>query len=343
MLYVTTRSDSDVYTCARALNENRGRDGGFYVPFRLPVLSAEELEALRQKSFSSAVAEMLNRLFGTRVTAWDVECAAGRNPVRLRPLGHKILVLELWHNPKGELHWLVEALGSLLRREEAPPEEGAWTEIGIRMALLCGIFSRMIRENGISGKSPVDISCIAGTFSWVMGAWYARQMGLPIRNIVCTCNENNALWELLHHGQLRTDILSVDTGMPDADVVIPTGLERLIHGCGGSREVERFLDSCRRGRMYCPDDRVQERLRTGLHVSVVSSRRVASTIPSVYGTHGYIFSPYGALAYGGLLDCRVRTGESRCCLVLAEKSPLCDADLTAGALGIGAEELKHFI
>ena len=51
MLYVTTRNNRDAYTAQRVLRENRGPDGGLYVPFREPVFSREEIDALKEKSF----------------------------------------------------------------------------------------------------------------------------------------------------------------------------------------------------------------------------------------------------------------------------------------------------
>ena len=48
MLYVTTRNNRDAYTAQRVLRENRGPDGGLYVPFREPVFSREEIDELRR-------------------------------------------------------------------------------------------------------------------------------------------------------------------------------------------------------------------------------------------------------------------------------------------------------
>lgn len=122
-------------------------------------------------------------------------------------------------------------------------------------------------------KSTWDISVVCGNFDLPMSAWYARAWGLPIGNIICCCNENGNLWNLIHHGQFRTDMVSTPTGTPEADVTLPAGLERLIYACGGLAEVDIYLDACRRGGMYCPRDSVLSRLGEGLDVSVVSSRR----------------------------------------------------------------------
>ena len=95
--------------------------------------------------------------------------------------------------------------------------------------------------------------------------------------------------------------------------------------------------------MYCPRDSVLSRLGEGLDVSVVSSRRMISTISGIRGSAGYLLSPYAALAYAGLLDFRGRTGESCHALVLAEKSPICDAGTVANALGVSEDALEQYM
>ena len=100
MLYVTTRNNRDAFTAQRALTENRGPDGGLYLPFREPSFSPEELTELLEQPFNQCVAQVLNLLFRKGLTAWDVDFAAGKNPVRLKELGQRIFVAEAWHNPR---------------------------------------------------------------------------------------------------------------------------------------------------------------------------------------------------------------------------------------------------
>ena len=339
MLYVTTRSDVDVFTCARAIRESRGSDGGLYVPFRLPHFSAEEISALGEQGFSACVCQMLNLLFGTRMGPWDVSCRIGRYPVRLVSLNQKLLVAECWHNEQGTFQWLVSALTEGLCDEDCRMEAGSWLEIGVGMAVLHGIFAELIRDGIASWDKKVDISVVSGNFSQAMSAWYVREMGLPVGNIILSCNENNSIWELLHQGQLRTDQVAVRTSTPDADVTLPVGLERLIFAAGGRTEVHRFLEICRRGGMYCPSDLILDRLNRGMFAGVVSRNRMLDTISGIYGSNACLLSPYAALAYNGLLDYRIKTGISRPGLILSERSPLQDAAVTAQALGIAEEEI----
>ena len=341
MLYVTTRSKDDAYTARRALLEDRGPDGGMFVPFRVPGFSAEEIDSLAQKRFNDCVAEVLNRLFGSRLTGWDVDLCVGRKPVRVSRLNNRILMGECWHNLSARFSQMVVNLTKMICGE-ADAVPGKWAETGVRIAVLFGIFGELMRE-GIAGRQQkVDISVVSGDFSAPLSAWYAREWGLPIGNIVCCCNENGNLWDFICHGQLRTDGVAVKTVTPEGDVVVPDGLECLIHAYGGAQEVSRYVEVLRRGGTYYIEDNLLHVLRRGLYVTVSSDRRVLNTIPKVYGSQRYLLSPCSALAFAGLQDYRSRTGESRWALVLAERSPGCDTEIVADALGISREKLeKH--
>lgn len=212
-----------------------------------------------------------------------------------------------------------------------------WAEVAVRIAVLAGIFGELNRE-GL--KEKMDISVVSGDFSGPISAWYARSWGLPIGNIICCCNENNSLWDLLTHGQLRTDAVCIPTGLSQADVVVPEHLERLISRLGGEEEMEDYVGCCRRGGMYCPNEELLGKLREGLYASVVSSQRVERTIRGAYGTHGYLLSPASALAYGGLLDYRAKIGTLHPALVLTGESPLLESAFVAEAMGVSEEKLK---
>lgn len=337
MLYVTTRNNRDAFTAHKVLRGDRAQDGGMYLPLHMQGFSVEEIASLKEKTFGEAVAMVLNRLFNLQLSGWDIDFCIGRYPARLALLQHRIYVAETWHNPKWSYEWVVNNLVGYLCDDSVVP--GNWAKIAVQISVLFGIMGDLMRK----GIERTDISLVSGDFSAVISAWYARKWGLPIGNIICSCNENKAVWDLVCQGQLRTDIISVPTITPEADAVIPENLEYLIFECGGYDEVRKFLQCMREGKAYFPGDNIQKKLRTGLHVSVVSSSRAGSTISGVYGTSKYILSPYGALAYAGLLDYRARTGETRHAVVLPQISPGEEQENTAQLMGISVQTLKSLL
>lgn len=335
MLYLTTRGSRDAYTAQRALRESRGPDGGMYLPFRGPLFTMEDWKTLAAQPFGQRVAEILNRLFGARLTCWDVDVCIGRNPVPIVPLCHRTLAAELWHNPRGSYDYFARELAEQLLNE--PNYKSGWLAIALRIAVLFGIYGQLPSDE------KTDIALVSGDFTAPISAWYAREWGLPIGNIICCCNENSGLWELLRHGQLRTDTPSVPTSVPEADVVVPDNLERLVYEAGGTDAVARYLEVCRRGGTYSPTDPVLAKMNRGLAVSVVSSQRIGQTISSVYRTHHYVLSPAAALAYAGLMDARTKPGMGKNALILAEKSPALDAEFAAASLKITEQELNGLL
>lgn len=344
MLYATTRNPDETFTAQRVLTRKRAPDGGLFVPFRLPVFSENEIGSLGQKNFNANLAQTLNLLFGTRLTGYDIDFAMGRYSVRLQQLGQKLVMAECWHNTDWNFTRMIQDLSRLvLADKNAEPELSGWLQTGIRMGVLFGIFGELIRC-GLAGKeNKVDFSAVSGDFSWPMAAWYARGMGLPIGNIICCCTENENLWNFICHGQLRTDTVAVHTVVPEADVVVPEGLEQLISLYGGPEEVDRYVTCLHSGTTYYVEEPFLQRLRKGIYVTVTSERRVLSTIPSAYATHNYLMPSGAALAYAGLQNYRAKTGEMRTALVMTEKSPGVDREVVARGMGIPQQELVTFL
>lgn len=334
MLYVTTRNNGDIFTANHPLIKNRSEDGGAYVPFKLPRLDGEFLRQMGEQPFNHRVAAVLQLLFGSKITGWELDVAIGRHAVRLKNMPHRVMLGQMWHNSDGCFDTLRDDVVRLLRKEGGATE---WSEIAIRMACL----TALIAEIRADDRGTIDVAVPSGDFSAVMAAWYCRAAGLPIGNIVVGCCENAALWDLICKGELRTGQIAVSTITPLCDKVLPRNLERLIFACGGAREVMRYLDACRTGEWYYPGNDVRKFMRKGLCIRVVGEKRVVFTIPNVYTANGQILGPYDALAYSAVLDHRAATGENRPALILSDRSPGRDAAVVAGAMGISEEMLME--
>lgn len=341
MLYITTRNIYDPSTTPKSLHGDRGPDGGLYLPFRMPVFTKEELEEMISGNFSQTVAKILNLFFPCRLNGWDVEFCIGRYPVKITDIKQKVFAAELWHNSGNCYSRLENALSEKVRESICGTYTTSWLRIAIRISVLFGIYGELLRTGSVTPDNSFDVSVPTEDFACAMSVWYARQMGLPISNIICGCNENGALWELLHHGQVRTDVAAVNTTTPEADVAIPAEFERLICATLGQEEAQRFCDICAGGEVYAPKQGMLETLRSGMFAAVISNERLAALIPNVFATTNYILGPYAALAYGGLMDYRTKNRESRLALLVVDRNPVCDAEYTASAMNLSVSQLKE--
>ena len=344
MLYVTTRSRLDTYTAARALSEDRGPDGGFFVPMSLPCFDKREIRKIGEKSFSKNVAEIVNIFFSTRLDSWDIEFAIGRYPVKTVVIGSRELVAELWHNPVWKFERLVRGIEkAILQSDDVRPVPSDWLMIASGIAVLFGVFGELMAAGKVPEGETIDVAVPSGNFSLTMAAWYAKQMGLPVSTILCCCNDNNGPWKLLHKGEIRTDAVGIQTATPNCDEVVPADLERLIFANLGVKYAVEFQRICdQQGNFYLEAEQ-QKKLRDCIYVPVTGHRRLESAVKSLYNSCGYPADAYTALCYSGVLDYRSVTGEGRQVLILSEESPTYTLPFLAKCLSIDPVELRNRI
>lgn len=342
MLYVTTRGKNDVYTPARTFQMDRGADGGFFVPFRMPHFSAEDLQELATYKPSQNIANMLNLLLGTNISDWEVEIALGRRCFNMVDVGHKLSIVELWHNRDGRFLTAVYELCRQLHPDRdiiGVPAD--WLQMSVRIAVTIGFMTALLQSGQVNPDNPVNVALPGNDFSQVMAVWYVRNMGLPIGDIIIGCNENSAPWDLIAHGELNTGAKVIPTNTPDADFAVPPAIERLIHGACDQAQAMNFCWSMEENDTYRPDDDAWEKIRTGMFASVISKTRLGIVIPSVYRSLHYTMDLYTALGYAALSDYRSKTGDGRMTLLISENSPISQAQLVAETMNISVEELKN--
>ena len=329
MLYVTTRDNKDAFTAHRALSTNTAADGGLYVPFRFPVYTEDEIAEMTQKSFGQIVAEVLNQFYASRLSGWDVELAVGKNACNVALMNHRIAVAELWRNPAGKFTYLVDSLYSAIygATEQKPT---TWFVVSVRIAVLFGLYAILVQQNAISVGQCIDIAVPVDDFSAPAAGFYARKMGLPIGVIVCTGDENCAVWDLLHRGTFSTS--GVDKGLL-------LGIERLVFSGLGIEEAEKYRAAVEKGRSYSVSEELLQILSEGYFCAVAGANRSSNTINSVYRSNQYIMDPGAAVCYGGLQDYRARTGESSLSLIMSENTPMDATKEILAATGLTYEKM----
>ena len=281
------------------------------MPFRLPEYTQDQIAALREKTFGQTVAEILNVFFSARLTGWDVDFTIGRNPVKLYAMNHRMAIAELWHNPGSSYNYTVQKLYSRLCQGivavDVPTE---WVKVAVRIGVLFAVFGELMRSGIAEVTKPVDLAVAADDFSVPMAAWYARKMGLPIAAIVCGCNADSGLWDLVRRGEYNT---------ASQEQTVNLSHEWLIQATLGCGEVRRYQERCGLRRTYTVSEVALAILNKGLYVAVVGDARIAAVMTSVYKTGSYRLSPDAAIAYGALQDQRASAPEGRTALLLTDE------------------------
>lgn len=311
-MYATTRDAAVTYEPARTACKEPTADGGFFVPLTAPVGTKEDAHALLRLPFHDCIATLLNRLFDTELVGADVALCIGKRAVQLHAVGQNIFVLECWHDPARREDAVLRNLAGLLPEHRGVLSE--WAEVAERAAVLYAAVGQLLQKNLVKWGAAVDVISVAGSLRAAASTWYARDWLAPIGRIVCACTENDGLWTLLHDGAFPTDRLSVPTTLPEADITLPDGLERLTCSCGGEAEVQRYLAAMQLGADYVPQEETLTLLRQTLYAEVISRERIDATVLNARSE----LTRYDAACHAALQNHRARVRSNRPCLLLSQ-------------------------
>lgn len=305
MLYVSTRNAVDVFTAYRALHEAGTPDGGYFVPFRMPKFSYEEMACMKKSTPGEAIAKLLNLFFRLNLTGWDVECVIGRNPFQTFAMNRRLFVAEVWHNPEGSWDYMLKNLyGLMIGKKFQRTLPVGWQKIAIIIALLFGLYASM----DDFPASGLDISVSADDMAETMAALYAKDLGLPFDRVICTFTANSAMWDFVNKGILHT-----------ASEEIPRYLECYIHRKFGREQVTCYQDAVSAKTGFLLEEEKMNLLRQELFAAVVSANRAESIRSSFASTNHYSITFDAAVSYGGLQDYRASSGISKDTLILVKK------------------------
>ena len=139
---------------------------------------------------------------------------------------------------------------------------------------------------------PIVFSIPSGNFGDMMGAMVAKQMGLPVKKIIASVNDNDAFPKFLASGVYQKICPSRNSVSNAMNVGHPSNLARLVALYGGQMdETGKILRQ--------PN---LDAMRQDLFSSSVSDDRTRETIREVWNKYELLLEAHGAVAWAGFED-----------------------------------------
>ncbi|HUC85949.1 MAG TPA: threonine synthase [Candidatus Acidoferrales bacterium] len=139
---------------------------------------------------------------------------------------------------------------------------------------------------------PIVFSIPSGNFGDMMGAVVARQMGLPVRKIIASVNENDAFPKFLGSGVYQRISPSRNSVSNAMNVGHPSNLARLVAVYGGQMDET--------GNIHQQPDLAA--MRRELFSTSVSDARTVAGVRDFWNKYQLLLEPHGAVAWQGFLD-----------------------------------------
>ena len=156
----------------------------------------------------------------------------------------------------------------------------------------------LLAEGEIEPGENIDFIVPSGNFGNILAGYYAKRMGLPVKQLVVASNVNNVLTEFFDTGLYDTRRKFHKTISPSMDILVSSNLERLVYEIMNreSDRVSGLMEELAKEGNYAVDedtlyDAVPEFL--GYYSTEEETKDV---INNVYEEYGYLLDPHTAVA-----------------------------------------------
>lgn len=157
----------------------------------------------------------------------------------------------------------------------------------------------LCRDGVINFGDSVDVCIPTGNFGNAMSALYAKQMGIPIRKVICASNHNRVVADFISTGrydlQDRSLLLSHS---PAIDILKSSNLERFVHHIseGNSCLVKDLFTRLDMQKCFQLPDHLLGKMQEQVQAGWCSEDDCLAAIQSVHGQTGYIMDTHTAVA-----------------------------------------------
>jgi len=153
----------------------------------------------------------------------------------------------------------------------------------------------------------ISYSVPTGNFGDIYAGHVARQMGLPIRQLIVATNRNDILARVLTSGEYRVGTVS-PTISPSMDIQVSSNFERLLYNLydGDGSAVRCLMDNLAQSGSFSLDAAQLDEARQIFDALQVSEDDTKATISMVYEQSGLLIDPHTAV---GVMAAQVKKAD----------------------------------
>ena len=158
-------------------------------------------------------------------------------------------------------------------------------------------YAQLLKERRITDGEAINVVVPTGNFGNILAAFYAKNMGLPIKKLICASNDNKVLYDFFETGVYDRNREFVLTTSPSMDILISSNLERLIYRIAGNdAEKNAALMAALSGQgKYEITAEMKEKL-ADFYGNYATEKETAATIKELYEETGYVIDTHTAVA-----------------------------------------------
>ena len=194
-------------------------------------------------------------------------------------------------------------------------------------------YCQLLATGEIRDGDEINAVVPTGNFGNILAAYYAKQMGLPVKKLICASNENKVLFDFFRTGDYDRNRKFLLTSSPSMDILISSNLERLIYRIAGNDPEKNvaFMKQLSENGNY----EITREMREGLEDFCgffASEEENFSGIRNLYRETGYVIDTHTGIAYAAYHKYKESTKDATPAVIASTASPFKFASSVVGAV-----------
>lgn len=196
-------------------------------------------------------------------------------------------------------------------------------------------YIKLVERGVIKAGDKINVVVPTGNFGNILAAYYAGEMGIPVKQFICASNENKVLTDFINTGTYNTNREFFLTESPSMDILISSNLERLLYHLNGNDagEIRELMDALDKHGKYTVSPKINYALDR-FYGGYADTARANGMITELYRKNGYLIDTHTAVGYRVYEDYIAYTGDRTPTLIASTASPYKFAGSVARSIGL---------
>lgn len=195
-------------------------------------------------------------------------------------------------------------------------------------------YAQLVKNNNIKLGDEINFTVPTGNFGNILAGYYAREMGLPIKKLICAANANDVLKDFINTGIYDRNRDFVKTLSPSMDILISSNLERLLYllSDGDKSLITELMSDLKIEGSYRVSPELLSKLQTIFYSDSADDKDTIETIRDMYVNKGYLIDTHTAVAYRVYEKYLATTNDTSFNVIVSTASPYKFNGAVAGAI-----------
>ena len=183
-------------------------------------------------------------------------------------------------------------------------------------------YAKLVNHGDIQLGDVVNFVVPSGNFGNILAGFLAKQLGLPVKKLVCASNSNNVLTEFIRTGTYNANRAFIPTISPSMDILVSSNLERLLFLLSNHNDtlINQYMSSLKNDGQYTISDDLRKQLQESFAAYDCSEDECKKVIHDTFHKEHILIDPHTAVAVHACHAYKQESNDATPCIVLSTAS-----------------------